>query len=123
MIDIPVPFEEDVDDVLELVGVVGAEETVLDLVYALFEFRYGFVVRISIVAFSLQQFHFVDVHPENKYVFGSHLFGHFHICTVHRADGECTVQLKTKHLTFNNSDEYYSRTRGLVYNAAIVVSY
>jgi len=52
-IDIPVPFQEDVDDVLKLVVVVGAEISVLNLVYALFEFRYGFVVRMSIVAFSL----------------------------------------------------------------------
>lgn len=83
-----------VEDVTEFIRVVGAEETGADLVDHLLQLGIGVVIVERVVAPSLQIFHFVLLHAEDKDVVHAHFFSHFDIGSIQGADGQRTVQHK-----------------------------
>lgn len=89
---LPVVVEEGIGQILERIGISGAEEAVLDLVDALPEFRVAVVVVEGVIAALVQRVHLLDVHTKDEDVVVAHLLGHFDVGAIEGADGERTVQ-------------------------------
>lgn len=90
--EVAIVLHQDVYQVLELLGVAGAEVASLDLVHALADLRVGIVVGMGVVATSLHGLHLLYRHAEDEHVLLSHLLGHLHVGSIQGSDGEGAVK-------------------------------
>lgn len=80
--EVSVPFHKDITNVLKFIWIIRTEESILDLIDALFRFWQFVIIVPSVVSSSLEVLDFVHGHTEDEDVFISHFFGHLHVRSV-----------------------------------------
>lgn len=89
---VTIVLQQDIYEILELLGVAGAEVAALDLVHALADLGVRVVVGVGVVAAPLQGLHLLHRHAEDEHVLLSHLLGHLHVSSVQCSDGEGAIE-------------------------------